>query len=72
VSAYKTVDELTSDEILELKERLFYGDDEHKPLIDEYLSSDSIPLYVVKQNFDGIQFVEDDFFVNGWSEETEE
>lgn len=62
---YRTVYELTDEEIEELKETYYYqlvdtGEDEELG-ID---SSDGIPDELIYEHYDGISFVEDDFFCN--------
>lgn len=62
---YRTVYELTDEEIEELKQWYYWqlvdaGEDEELG-ID---SSDGIPDELIYEHYDGISFVEDDFFCN--------
>jgi hypothetical protein len=59
---YRSVDELTRDELDELKYGLYCC------LVDEgvcdYAYPDEIPDEIVKKNYAGVSFVEEDFFCN--------
>ena len=66
-----TVRELNQEQLDELKNNLYwnldgeqYGDitDEEKQFILEALNPNDIPNELVFKNYDGINFVEDDFF----------
>ena len=63
---YRTVTELTHDEINELKEayfaELFYSDED--VLGDDITCGDDIPDAVIFEHYNGIDFVEEDFFCN--------
>ena len=63
-----TVRELNGDQLDELKVHLFYDydemdlDDTDKQIIAPLLYSTQVPDALVYKYFDGIHFVEDDFF----------
>ena len=67
-----TVDNLTSDELLQLKESIYYGTDEIEPHIDKvdadgnelYFCSEAIPIEIVRYYFGHVDFVPEDFFCN--------
>lgn len=65
------VRELNYGELLQLKEELYYGTDilpemteEQKKTCDEAACADDIPDELVFELYDGISFVEEDFWVN--------
>ena len=65
------VRELDYGELLQLKEELCYGADilpemteEQRKICDEAVCTDDIPDELVFELYDGIDFVEEDFWVN--------
>jgi len=65
---YRIVDELSKDELKELRSRLYYKllDDGS---LDEVMgkeidSEDDIPMHFVKEHYEGTFFVEEDFWCN--------
>ena len=66
-----TVKELNQEEKLELKERLYYGcnhmfkiTEKQQQIIDDSLTSDSIPDDLINEVYESINFVKDDFWCN--------
>lgn len=62
-TAYKTVYDLNEEELLELKcayyDILQYTDD-----ADTFLCPDAIPDSIIREHYEGICFVDEDFFCN--------
>ena len=54
---YKMVQELNQDQLDYLKTVIFWGDDNNKPLYDEYDYYHDIPNEMVFERFEGISFV---------------
>lgn len=62
---YRTVQNLTRDELDELKETYFWQlMDENPEILGDITSAAEIPDNVIFEHYDGICFVDDDFFCN--------
>lgn len=66
--SYKTVYDLTDDEFDELKQtyfwQLMYDDPDGEEVLGDITSWEELPDDVIREHYDGICFVEDDFFCN--------
>ena len=61
----KTVNDLSRDELDELKENYFWQlQDNDEEVLSSINSPSEIPDSVILEHYDGISFVEDDFFCN--------
>jgi hypothetical protein len=62
----RTVDELTQDELEELRESYFYQleDTDNEVLGDNITSAEMIPMENIIAHYEGISFTEEDFFCN--------
>lgn len=58
---YRTVYDLTRDELDELKDALFWSDETDEEILDGIEYPWEIPDDVVLHHFEGISFVEEDF-----------
>lgn len=62
---YRTVRELTREELEELKERMFQDALDVCPELVEYMNDSSdITDHMVYSHYEGVLFVEDDFWCN--------
>lgn len=61
---YKTVYDLTAEELDELRANLFLDAKMDDEILGDISSYDEIPDDVVLAHYDGIMFTEDDFFCN--------
>lgn len=61
---YKTVYDLSDDEIAELKDSFFWQDETQDVLEGVYTSSDQIPNDIIFEHYDMVCFVDEDFFCN--------
>ena len=61
---YRSVYELNEQEIYQLQEEMYYGTDEHRPLNEIYDYPEDIPVWKVEERYDGVCFVEEDFWCN--------
>lgn len=61
---YKTVYDLSDDEIAELKDSFFWQDETQDILEGAYISSDQIPNDIIFEHYDMVRFVDEDFFCN--------
>lgn len=61
---YKTVYDLSDDEIAELKDSFFWQDETQDVLKGAYTSSDQIPNDIIFEHYDMVCFVDEDFFCN--------
>jgi hypothetical protein len=61
---YRSVEELHANEFEELRGALFYSMKDEQGDKCKYKSPTEIPYSVVKENYLGISFVDDDFFCN--------
>lgn len=60
---YKTVYDLTRDELYELK-AVYYDALQYTDDAERFLYYDEIPDDVIFSHYDGVAFVDDDFFCN--------
>jgi hypothetical protein len=61
---YRTVYDLTREELDELKDALFWSDETDEEILEGIDYSWQIPDEAVLRHFDGISFVDEDFFCN--------
>ena len=61
---YKTVYDLTPEEMEELKESYFWQDETQDILEDAFNSPDEIPDSIIQEHYSGVMFANDDFFCN--------
>ena len=61
---YRTVYELTAEELDELRSNMFWSDDMDEDILGDIDCYSDIPDSAVYAHYDGISFVEDDFFCN--------
>lgn len=61
---YKTVYDLTLDELSELKTAYFYNPENDDTIPDYICFPEAIPNDIIYNNYDGIIFTTDDFFCN--------
>ena len=61
---YKTVYDLSDDEIAELKDSFFWQDETQDVLEGAYTSSDQIPNDIIFEHYGMVRFVDEDFFCN--------
>ena len=66
--SYKTVYDLTDNEFEELKQTYFWqlidDDPDGEEVLGDITSWEELPDDVIREHYDGICFVEDDFFCN--------
>lgn len=60
---YKMVQDLNREQLNELKNSFFWQDETQDILEDAYTSPEQIPDDIIFEHYDGICFVDDDFFV---------
>lgn len=58
----KTVYDLTREQLEELKNSFFWQDETQDILEGAYTSPEEIPDYIIFEHYDGVYFVDDDFF----------
>ncbi len=61
---YRTVYDLNRAEIEELKDAYFWSDETDEEILGDISAPWEIPDEVIYEHFDGISFVEEDFFCN--------
>ena len=61
---YRTVYDLTAEELDELRSNMFWSDDMDEDILGDIDCYSDIPDSAVFAHYDGISFVEDDFFCN--------
>ena len=61
---YRGVEELNADEFAELKGALFCAMKDNQGEDCKYATADEIPDDEVKKNYEGVSFVEEDFWCN--------
>ena len=57
------VRQLERDYIDMLREEMYYGTDYSAPLWDNYMYATDIPIELVFERYDGIDFVDEDFVI---------
>ena len=61
---YKTVYDLNRDELNELKNSFYWQDETQDILENAFTSQEEIPDYIIFEHYDGLCFVDDDFYCN--------
>lgn len=61
---YKTVFDLNRDELDELKESYFYNDETKDINENEFIFPSEIPDDIIFNYYDGVMFVDEDFWCN--------
>lgn len=61
---YKTVYDLTQEELNELKAAYFFADDIDDEILGDISSLEDIPNDFILNYYNGISFTDDDFFCN--------
>lgn len=61
---YKTVQDLSHDELNELKSSFFYQDETQDINEGTFSTPEDIPDKIIFEHYDGVCFVEEDFFCN--------
>ena len=56
------VQDLTREQLNELKESFFWQDETQDILPDDIITSEQIPDYIIFEHYDGVCFTDDDFF----------
>ena len=64
ITMYRTVYELTAEELDELRSNMFWSDEMDEDILGDIDCYSDIPDSAVFAHYDGISFVEDDFFCN--------